>query len=135
MIEDALREAFAAKAGTRPPTSLDGIADVAIRNAGRIRRRRRTAVTGFAVFIVMAVASVATFHVITTAGPAGAPARQTRPTSVPARPSCGSTCRPSVRTGVAALRSMGITLPFRASAAAPGCRAADADVVVVGAVA
>jgi hypothetical protein len=71
MIEDALREAFAAKADTAPPTSLDGIADVAIRNAGRIRRRRRTAVTGLAAFIVMAVTAVATFHVVTPNGPAG----------------------------------------------------------------
>jgi hypothetical protein len=70
MIEDALREAFATKAGTKPPTSLDGIADVAIRNAGRIRRRRRAGVTGFAAFIVMAVAAVATFHVVNQGGPA-----------------------------------------------------------------
>ncbi|MEV0136477.1 hypothetical protein AB0H83_49650 [Dactylosporangium sp. NPDC050688] len=71
MIEDALREAFAAKAGTEPPRSLDGIADVAIRNAGRIRRRRRTAVTGFAAFVVMAVAAVATFQVIAPSTPGG----------------------------------------------------------------
>ncbi|WP_327006452.1 hypothetical protein OHA72_03730 [Dactylosporangium sp. NBC_01737] len=71
MIEDALREAFAAKAGTEPPTSLDGIADVAIRNAGRVRRRRRVTAAGFAVFIVMAVAAVATFRGITPGGPAG----------------------------------------------------------------
>jgi hypothetical protein len=70
MIEDALREAFAAKAGSKPPTSLDGIADVAIRNAGRIRRRRRATVTGFAAFIVMAVAAVATFHTVTPGSPA-----------------------------------------------------------------
>ncbi|MFC5000498.1 hypothetical protein ACFPIJ_21995 [Dactylosporangium cerinum] len=70
MIEDALREAFAAKAGTKPPRSLDDIADVAIRNAGRIRRRRRAGVTGFAAFIVMAVAAVATFHVVSPGGPA-----------------------------------------------------------------
>lgn len=69
MIEDALREAFAAKAGTKPPTSLDGIADLAIRNAGRIRRRRRTAVTGFAAFVVMAVAAVTTFQVLTSSAP------------------------------------------------------------------
>ena len=69
MIEDALREAFAAKAGAEPPRPLDGIADVAIRNAGRIRRRRRTAVTGFAAFVVMAVAAVATFQVITPTTP------------------------------------------------------------------
>ncbi|MDG6100535.1 hypothetical protein Daura_03705 [Dactylosporangium aurantiacum] len=69
MIEDALREAFAAKAGTQPPRSLDGIADVVIRNAGRVRRRRRAAVTGFAAFVVMAVAAVATFHVITPSSP------------------------------------------------------------------
>ncbi|MCY1532040.1 hypothetical protein D9M68_672860 [compost metagenome] len=38
----------------------------------------------------------------TTAGPASVPGRQARPTSVPARPSCGSArCRPSVRTGMA----------------------------------
>lgn len=67
MIEDALREAFAARAGSTPPTSLNGIADVAIRNAGRIRRRRRTAMTGFAAFIVMAVAAISTFHVLTPA--------------------------------------------------------------------
>ncbi|MFC4047333.1 hypothetical protein ACFO1B_53770 [Dactylosporangium siamense] len=70
MIEDALREAFAAKAGTKPPGSLGDIADVAIRNAGRIRRRRRAGVTGFAAFIVMAVAAVATFHAVSPGGPA-----------------------------------------------------------------
>ncbi|MEV4513484.1 hypothetical protein AB0K00_31505 [Dactylosporangium sp. NPDC049525] len=75
MIEDALREAFAAKAGTKPPTSLDDIADVAIRNAGRIRRRRRVTATGFAAFIVMAVAAVATFHVITPGAPTSTVAR------------------------------------------------------------
>lgn len=69
MIEDALREAFKAKAGVRPPSSLDGIADVAIRNAGRVRRRRRTAVAGFAAFIVMAVAAIATFHAVTPGAP------------------------------------------------------------------
>ncbi|MFF5234794.1 hypothetical protein [Dactylosporangium sp. NPDC000521] len=64
MIEDALREAFKAKAGTAPPAPLNGIADVAIRNAGRIRRRRRAAASGFAAFVVMAVAAIATFHVV-----------------------------------------------------------------------
>lgn len=75
MIEDALREAFAAKAGTEPPRSLDGIADVAIRNAGRIRRRRRTAVTGFAAFVIMAVAAVATFQVIAPSTPSSSVAQ------------------------------------------------------------
>ncbi len=99
MIEDALREAFKAKAGSAPPTSLNGIADVAIRNAGRIRRRRRTAMTGFAAFIVMAVAAVATFHVLTpggatdtvaeesvgsrTAEPQGTPNTETAPPAAP----------------------------------------------------
>jgi hypothetical protein len=76
MIEDALREAFKAKAGSPPLTSLDGIADVAIRNAGRVRRRRRTAVTGFAAFIVVAVAAVTTFQVLGQAGPADSIAQQ-----------------------------------------------------------
>lgn len=76
MIEDALREAFKAKAGTTPPSSLNGIADVAIRNAVRIRRRRRTTVSGFAAFIVMAVAAVATFHAVTQTGPVGTEAQK-----------------------------------------------------------
>ncbi|MET7421249.1 hypothetical protein [Dactylosporangium sp. NPDC005555] len=77
MIEDALREAFKAKAGTQPPTSLDGIADVAIRNAVRVRRRRRTAVTGFAAFVVIAFAAVSTFHVLTPNAPSGIGVAQT----------------------------------------------------------
>ena len=85
MIEDALREAFAAKAGTEPPRSTDGIADVAIRNAGRIRRRRRTAVSGFAAFVVMAVAAVASFQVMTPSTPGGTVAQSDtgRPTTQP----------------------------------------------------
>ncbi|GAA1562092.1 hypothetical protein GCM10009827_099440 [Dactylosporangium maewongense] len=69
MIEDALREAFKAKAGTAPPTPLNGIADVAIRNAGRVRRRRRVAASGFAAFVVMAVAAIATFHIVGQGSP------------------------------------------------------------------
>lgn len=105
MIEDALREAFAAKAGTAPPRSLDGIADVAIRNAGRIRRRRRTAVSGFAAFVVMAVAAVATFHVLTPSAP-GDTVAQTDPgrqTTQPAGTADTQTAPPAVAKEVPAI--------------------------------
>ncbi|WP_426509951.1 hypothetical protein ACPPVO_04130 [Dactylosporangium sp. McL0621] len=76
MLEDELRETFAAKAGSPPPgslTSLDGFADVAIRGAARVRRRRRAAVTGLTGFVAIAAASVAVLHTLTGGGPAGAP--------------------------------------------------------------
>jgi hypothetical protein len=66
MLEDALRDAFAAKAGTAPPGSLGGVADAAIRGAHRLRRRRRTMASGLAGFVIMAIAAVGTFHLVTS---------------------------------------------------------------------
>ncbi|WP_432985304.1 hypothetical protein [Dactylosporangium sp. CA-233914] len=76
MLEDELRETFAAKAGDPPPgslSSLDGVADVAIRGAARVRRRRRAAVTGLSGFVAFAAASVAVVHTLTTGTPTGSP--------------------------------------------------------------
>jgi hypothetical protein len=70
MLEDELRDTFAAKAGTVPPgplVSLGGAADAAIRGAGRIRRRRRIAATGLTGFVAVALASVVVTHVLTPA--------------------------------------------------------------------
>jgi len=62
MLEDALRDTFAAKAGTAPPGSLDGVADAAITGAHRLRRRRRAMATGLAGFVVLAITAITTFH-------------------------------------------------------------------------
>src|SRR5258706_5911528 len=66
MLEDALRDAFAAKAGNAPPGSLDDVddvADAAIRGAGRIRRRR-TIATGLAGFVAVAIAMITTLYLV-----------------------------------------------------------------------
>jgi hypothetical protein len=79
MLEDELRETFAAKAGSPPPgplASLDGVADAAIRGAARVRRRRRAAVTGTSGFLAFAVATVAILHTLTAGAPSGQPAAQ-----------------------------------------------------------
>ncbi|GAA2376212.1 hypothetical protein GCM10010170_080190 [Dactylosporangium salmoneum] len=76
MLEDELRATFAAKAGSPPPGSvsaLHGAADAAIAGAIRVRRRRRTAVTGLSGFVAFAAASVAVLHTLTAGGPAGQP--------------------------------------------------------------
>jgi hypothetical protein len=76
MLEDELRETFAAKAGSTPPgslASLPGAADAAIRGAARVRRRRRAAVTGLSGIVAFAAASVAILHTLTAGGPTGSP--------------------------------------------------------------
>lgn len=76
MLEDELRETFATKAGNPPPrslASLDGVADVAIRGAARVRRRRRAAATGVAGFVAVAAASLAVLHTLTAGAPVGGP--------------------------------------------------------------
>ncbi|GGM56538.1 hypothetical protein ACFFX1_29345 [Dactylosporangium sucinum] len=64
MLEDALRDAFAAKAGSTPPRSLGGIADEAIRGAGRIRRRRRAVTGGLAGIVVLALAAIGVLQIV-----------------------------------------------------------------------
>ncbi|WP_433613320.1 hypothetical protein ACQP2P_03830 [Dactylosporangium sp. CA-139114] len=76
MLEDELRDTFAAKAGSPPPgslASLDGFADAAIRGAARVRRRRRAAVTGLTGIVAFAVASAAILHTLTAGAPGGSP--------------------------------------------------------------
>ncbi|MFG2037560.1 hypothetical protein [Dactylosporangium sp. NPDC048998] len=79
MLEDELRETFAAKAGSPPPgslASLTGAADAAIHGAARVRRRRRTAVTGLSGFVAVAVASTAFVHTMAAGTPGGVPYAQ-----------------------------------------------------------
>ncbi|WP_238016428.1 hypothetical protein KZZ52_04235 [Dactylosporangium sp. AC04546] len=72
MLEDALRDTFAAKAGSTPPGSLDDFADAAIRGAGRIRRRQRAMTGGLAGIVVLALAALAMFQVVSPQHPGGA---------------------------------------------------------------
>ncbi|HTJ32492.1 MAG TPA: hypothetical protein VL738_04625 [Dactylosporangium sp.] len=74
MLEDELRETFAAKAGdvpSGPLASLHGVADAALLGAARVRRRRRLAVTGLSGFVAVAAASVAVMHTLTAGGAVG----------------------------------------------------------------
>ncbi|MFI5906460.1 hypothetical protein [Dactylosporangium sp. NPDC051541] len=109
MLEDELRETFAAKAGSAPPgslSSLDGFADAAIRGAARVRRRRRVAVTGLTGIVAVAAASVAVLHTFTGAAPIGSsqppgPVAQESPSQ---RPATGST--PTAPTAPPAMREV-----------------------------
>src|SRR5258705_118346 len=83
MLEDALRDAFAAKAGNAPPGSPDGVADAAIRGAGRIRRRRRAMATGLAGFVIVAIAAITTFQLVVV--PTGPVSSQAASGGMPAR--------------------------------------------------
>ncbi|GAA3448475.1 hypothetical protein [Dactylosporangium matsuzakiense] len=96
MLEDELRDTFAAKAGSAPPgslASLDGFADAAIRGAARVRRRRRAAVSGLAGVIAVAAGSVAVLHTFTGGAPSGpsAPPGPVAQESPSQRPATGNT--------------------------------------------
>jgi hypothetical protein len=92
MLEDELRETFAARAGSTPPgslASLDGFADAAISGAARIRRRRRVAMSGLTGIVALGAASVAVLYTLTTGAPGGpaqppAPNAQGSPSQHPA---------------------------------------------------
>ncbi|GAA0740366.1 hypothetical protein GCM10010199_65040 [Dactylosporangium roseum] len=70
MLEDALRDTFAAKAGDAPPGSLDDIAGAAIRGAARIRNRRRVMAGGLAGIVAFAVAAITVLQVMSLGQPA-----------------------------------------------------------------
>ncbi|UWP83565.1 hypothetical protein [Dactylosporangium fulvum] len=70
MLEDALRDTFAAKAGNAPPGSLDGVADAAIRGAAQIRNRRRAMAGGLAGILAFAVAAITALQVVIPGKPA-----------------------------------------------------------------
>lgn len=72
MLEDQLRETFAAKAGSIPSrslTSLDRVADAAIRGAARSRRRRRATVAQLTGIAAFAATSIAILHTLSAGAP------------------------------------------------------------------
>ena len=62
MIEDSLRETFAAQVGGAP--QIEGLAEAAMRRARKIRRRRRAVATGMAAVVVFALLGIAGLRVI-----------------------------------------------------------------------
>ncbi|MGI5247084.1 hypothetical protein [Dactylosporangium sp. CA-139066] len=111
MLEDELRETFAAKAGSLPPgplASLNGVADAALLGAARIRRRRRQAVTGLSGLVAIAAASVVVLQTFTGGGAPGGPvAESSQQPTIEQRPSPGPASLPPGPTGMREVDAIG----------------------------